>query len=309
MPGLYILVIALMIDIIFGEASNRFHPVAWLGELASLELKLNPHEGKARQFIYGLGMVTVTASAITLLLYLALQAVQNINTILYIVISAYFFKNTFSLRGLWQAVERVKKALGSGNISGARIQAQALVSRDVNTLDRQQLISASIESCAENLCDSFVAPLFYFAIFGLPGALCYRIINTFDAMIGYHGQWEYTGKFAARLDDTVNYIPARLSGLFILLASLLCKANASQGWRTMLSQHAITESPNAGWTMCAMAGALNVRLEKSGAYSLGCGNGETGLAAVTQSQTIMLASAALCALLIMVKETVFYAAG
>jgi adenosylcobinamide-phosphate synthase len=308
MQGILILGIALLIDIVCGEAPNRFHPVAWLGNLATLELKLNPVSGRVRQFIFGAIMVIVTASGITLLLYFALQYVQNLNSIAYIIVSAYLLKNTFSLRGLWRAVERVKKELANGNIEQARIRAQALVSRDVNSLDRQQLISASIESCAENLGDSFVAPLLYYAVFGLPGAVCYRIINTYDAMIGYHGRWEYTGKFAARLDDVLNFIPARLSGLFILLASALCKANAGEGWRTMLAQHSVTESPNAGWTMCAMAGALNITLEKKGAYTLGCPGGEIGLGAITKSQTILLTAAAVWGLIILIKEVVFYAA-
>jgi adenosylcobinamide-phosphate synthase len=308
MQGFYILGIALLIDIILGEAPNRFHPVAWLGKLATLELKLNPRSGKALQFTFGLFIVTITASVLTLLMYLALQAVQDVNTLVYVLISAYLLKNTFSLKGLWQAVEGVKKQLAGGNIDGARVKAQALVSRNVNSLDRQQLASAAIESCAENLCDSFVAPLLYYAIFGLPGAICYRIVNTFDAMIGYHGQWEYAGKFAARLDDVLNFIPSRISGLFILLSASLCKANAGEGWRTMLAQHSVTESPNAGWTMTAMAGVLNIRLEKKGAYSLGCANNEIGLTSVTQSQSIMLVAAALWALIMLVKELVFYAA-
>jgi len=308
MLGIYIFGIALLIDIITGEAPNRFHPVAWLGKLAAFIIKFNPRNGKVRQFIFGALTVILTASAIALLIYFVLQATRNVNNILYVLVSGYLLKNTFSLKGLWLAVNGVKKELAGNNISAAKLKAQALVSRDVNSLDRQQLISASIESCAENLCDSFIAPLLYYAIFGLPGAICYRIINTFDAMIGYHGQWEYTGKFAARLDDVLNFIPARLSGLFILLASALCKANTGGGWHTMLAQHSFTESPNAGWTMCAMAGALNITLEKKGNYTLGSTDTELSLAAISQSQTIFLTAAAIWALIVMGKEVFFYAA-
>lgn len=308
MLAIYILVLALLIDIICGEAPNRLHPVAWLGKLINFELKFSPRNSSRRQFIYGIAVVVITASAFTLLIYFALKAIQNFNIVIYVLLSAYLLKNTFSLRGLWQAVERVKKYLAGGNITGARLQAQALVSRDVESLDRQQLISASIESCAENLCDSFVAPLFYYALLGLPGAICYRIFNTFDAMVGYHGKWEYTGKFAARLDDVLNFIPARLSGLFIILSSPLCKANTGSGWRTMLDDHGITESPNAGWTMAAMAGALGVSLEKQGVYKLVGGTAETSLDSISQSQAILLTASTCWVLIILVKEIVVYAA-
>lgn len=308
MEGSLILILALLIDLALGEAPNRFHPVAWLGKLVGLELKLMPGSGRARQFIAGLLMVLVTAGALTPGIHLALQYIQPLNIFVYILLSACVLKNTFSLRGLWQAVEKVKNELAAGNLPRARRRAQTLVSRDVDALDRRQLFSAAIESCAENLCDSFVAPLLYYGLFGLPGAICYRIINTFDAMIGYHGRWEYAGKFAARADDVLNYIPARLSGLLIIPASALCKANARQGWRIMLAQHAVTESPNAGWTMCAMAGALDIRLEKYGCYSLGQDSSEIGLNSVTHSQQIMLAAAVLWTLLVLAWEAACYAA-
>ena len=308
MEGILILVLALLIDLTLGEAPNRFHPVAWLGKLVSFELKLMPGSGRIRQFIAGLLMVLVTTGALTLGIHLTLQYIQPLNIFIYILLSACVLKNTFSLRGLWQAVEKVKNELAANNVHAARRQAQALVSRDVDALNRPQLFSAAIESCAENLCDSFVAPLLYYGLFGLPGAICYRIINTFDAMIGYHGRWEYAGKFAARSDDVLNYIPARLSGLLIIPASALCKGNAGEGWRIMLAHHAATESPNAGWTMCAMAGALNIRLEKQDCYALGHDLNEIVPDSVTRSQHIMLAAAVLWTLLVLAKEAACYAA-
>lgn len=308
MQSLYILITALLIDIICGEAPNRFHPVAWLGHLISFETRYRPRQGNKRQIIYGLFIVLLTVSFITSVIYLGMQALKEINILVYILASAYLLKNTFSLRGLWQAVERVKKALSADDIQNARKKAQALVSRDVNKLDRPQLISAAIESCAENLCDSFVAPLLYYAVFGLPGAVCYRIVNTYDAMIGYRGKWEYTGKTAARWDDVFNYIPARISGFIIVIASALCKANAANGWRTMLAQHGMTASPNAGWSMSAMAGALNIPLEKEGEYRLGTGTAVAEVAAISRSQAVMLTAAACWAVLLISKEVIVYAA-
>jgi adenosylcobinamide-phosphate synthase len=247
-------------------------------------------------------MVILTCTAVTVPLFFGLAYLLSLNPVVYMIISAYLLKNTFALRGLWQAVEGVKMCLRRGDPEGARLKARALVSRDTSDLTGDQLMSAAVESCAENLCDSFIAPLFYFAVFGLPGAIVYRIANTFDAMIGYRGRWEYTGKFAARLDDVLNFIPSRLSALLIVAASGLCRADAAGSWRTLLAQHSRTQSPNAGWTMCAMAGSLGIELEKSGAYTLTGGSARLSVAAVTQSQAVMLTSAGMWGIIIAAAE-------
>jgi len=298
MTGLYILLGALLLDLLAGEAPNRFHPVAWLGKFISLQLKLVPADGNVRRFICGVTMVILTTAMVTVPLYFLAQYLQSLNAIAYILFSIYLLKNTFSLRGLWQAVQKVKTSLSGGDLIKARWHTNALVSRKTEDLSKGQVISAAIESCAEHLCDSFVAPLFYFAIFGLPGAVAYRIMNTFDAMIGFHGKWEYTGKFAARLDDVLNFIPARLSGAFIFLASAICSADFADSWRAMLGQHGKTESPNAGWTMSAMAGSLGITLEKPGAYCLNGGGRELTLTAITRSQQILAAAAAIWLLIV-----------
>jgi adenosylcobinamide-phosphate synthase len=300
--GLYILCGALLLDALAGEAPNRFHPVAGLGKLVSFELKFEPSSGARRQFFFGTAMVILTCAAVAVPLYFGLSYLLTLNPVIYVILSAYLLKNTFALRGLWQAVEEVKLCIRRDDTAGARLKSRALVSRDTSNLSDEQLMSAAVESCAENLCDSFVAPLFYFAIFGLPGAIAYRIINTFDAMIGYRGRWEYTGKFAARLDDILNFIPARLSALLIVTASGICQADAATSWRTMLSQHRRTESPNAGWSMCAMAGSLGITLEKAGAYCLDGGGAALSVAAVTQSQAVMLTSACMWGIIIAAAE-------
>jgi adenosylcobinamide-phosphate synthase len=143
------------------------------------------------------------------------------------------------------------------------------VSRPTHALDAGQVASGAIESLAENLTDSFAAPLLFYVALGLPGALAYRALNTADTMLGYHdGPLEYFGKLAARLDDLTNLIPARLAAVAVVLAS---GKHARAAWSTMLNHHARTSSPNAGWTMSATAGALSVTLEKPHAYILGSG--------------------------------------
>ncbi|MDP6448976.1 MAG: cobalamin biosynthesis protein, partial [Dehalococcoidales bacterium] len=117
--------------------------------------------------------------------------------------------------------------------------------------------------------DSFVAPLFYCLLFGIPGAMASRVVNTLDAMVGYHGKYEYLGKFASRLDDILNFIPARLTAGLLVLAAFLSRRDRRAAWRVALSEHTKTESLNAGWPIAAVAGALNVQLDKAGHYRLG----------------------------------------
>jgi adenosylcobinamide-phosphate synthase len=163
--------------------------------------------------------------------------------------------------------------LDAGDIPLARQQvAFHLVSRDVSSLEASDLSAATIESVAENSSDSIVAPLLYFAIAGLPGALVYRFVNTCDAMLGYRtNELEWFGKSAARFDDLLNLLPSRLTAAIMLLAGA-CWGTASGVRRACLvwwRDHTLTASPNAGHPMSAAAGVLGVQLEKQGHYRLG----------------------------------------
>jgi adenosylcobinamide-phosphate synthase len=147
------------------------------------------------------------------------------------------------------------------------------VSRPTSELDAGQVASATVESVAENLTDGLVAPALFFLMGGLAGAAVYRAVNTADAMIGYRdGPLEYFGKLAARLDDIFNLIPARLAALSLVTGALAVRESAGGALAALLRDRRRTASPNAGWTMAAMAGALGVRLEKPGAYRLGAGD-------------------------------------
>ena len=178
-----------------------------------------------------------------------------------------------SLRGLADAARDVAGELGRGDLVAARrAVGYHLVSRPTEELDEGHVASATIESVAENLTDSLVAPALWFLAGGLAGAAVYRVINTADAMFGYRvGPLEYFGKVAARLDDLLNLIPARLAGLSVVAAAALAGESASGAFATLRRDRGRTASPNAGWTMSAMAGALGVLLEKPATYRLGAG--------------------------------------
>jgi adenosylcobinamide-phosphate synthase len=210
--------------------------------------------------------VTLAVAALAAGAGLAITTLGHVLGLAGVAVEALALSTLFSIRGLWRAARRVERALDAGDLPAARIAVgEDLVSRPTGALDEAHVASATIESLAENLSDSVLAPLAFYLAFGLAGAAVYRAVNTADTMIGYRaGVLEHFGKAAARLDDVLNLVPARLSALAIV-------AVAPAAWRALRRDHAKTASPNAGWPMAAMAGALGVTLEKPGAYRLGDG--------------------------------------
>ena len=186
-----------------------------------------------------------------------------------IVLGTYLLKASFAFRELGAAAERVRASVEAGDLPRAREALRSLCSRDPTELDEEALLAATIESLAENASDSCVAPLCYFVLFGVPGAIAYRAINTLDAMVGYRGPFEALGKASARLDDVANWLPARLTAALLLLAGWLTGRDVTGGWRIFRRDRAKTPSPNGGRPMAMMAGLLGVQLEKKGVYTLG----------------------------------------
>lgn len=266
---LLIFLLAIAIDLALGDPPDAVHPVAWMGKVASLLEKGSLNKPPVTQFLYGAGITLVTMGLFVIPAYFILFYLKSLSAVAYVIVAAVLFKATFSLRGLRQAALRVKRLLLEDKLDEARIALRSLVSRDTGELSGPLVVSATVESVAENTSDSFVAPLFYFLLLGVPGAIAYRVVNTLDARIGYHGKYEYLGKFTSRLDDILNFIPARLTALLLVLAAFLCRRNGRKSWQIALSEHTKTESPNAGWPMAALSGALNVQLEKVGQYQLG----------------------------------------
>ncbi len=273
MPGAEVaaaltLPVALALDALLGEPPNAVHPVAWMGKLAAVLVRVSPRRPRAAALLAG-GLVTLAvAAAFTSASVLLMRSVEPIPW-LTLVIGAPLLKSTFALRALGQAATQVKLALAAGDLHAARRRLGSLCSRDAACLEPPELIAATVESVAENASDSFVAPLLYYALFGLPGAVCYRAINTLDAMIGYRGELEYLGKVAARLDDLANLVPARLTAALLIAGGWAAGADARRGVRIWLRDGGRTPSPNAGRPMSAMAGLLGVELSKRGHYRLG----------------------------------------
>jgi len=292
MDILIILGIALAIDFAAGEPPDACHPVAWMGRVISFLERKGLRRSPSRQFAYGVMITIAVVALFAALPYLLLPRLQGVSFVAYVITGGVLLKLTFSLRGLRSTALKIKNLLHDDKLDKARYELRALVSRDTSALSKPHLVSSTVESVAEGTCDSFVAPLFYFLIFGVPGAITYRAVNTLDSMIGYHGRYEHLGKFASKADDVLNYIPARLTALLLAAAAFFHKRRAKAAWRTALSDHAETESPNAGWPMAAAAGALNVRLEKVGHYKLGRANTTPTTKAINESLSLMLIATA-----------------
>jgi adenosylcobinamide-phosphate synthase len=250
--------------------------VAWIGRALAAGRATLGVGSRVRLLVAG-GVVTLgvmlgaTAGAV------ALGALTPRLGWLGLLVDALALKSMLSLRGLAAGALAVGADLRRADLTGARAAlGRDLVSRPTAALDAGQVASATVESVAENLTDAFLAPVLFFLVFGLPGAVAYRVVNIADAMIGYReGILLYFGRVAARLDDVLNLVPARVAALALIVAAPLAGGDGRRALETMRRDHGRTASPNAGWTMAAMAGALGVALEKPGAYRLGDGRSPT----------------------------------
>lgn len=266
-------VVALCIDHLFGEPPVRWHPVVWMGHaLGWAGKRVAPLAAEApvgrdgRAFWHGTLHWLVLSAGVVLTATGLQWALYQLPVWLAAVGLGLCLKPLLAWRMLRTEVLAVEAALGE-SLAAGRERLGWLVSRDVASLSEAQVRESAIESLAENLSDSVVAPLFWFVLAGLPGAALYRFANTADATWGYRTvrggrQWEWAGKWAARADDVLNWLPARLTGCVLALWA------GGRVLRALPAQAGLTPSPNSGWPMAAMALALGVRLGKPGVYTL-----------------------------------------
>lgn len=296
--------LALAIDRWIGEPPARWHPVVWMGRyLDWVGQRIAPATGtparKLAGFAWGAigwcvggALVLAVACAVT-------SGASRLPAWAAPLLIGLTLKPLLAWRMLRDEVLAVEAALGT-SLGAGRAQLARLVSRDVNVLGVVEVRESAIESLAENLNDSVVAPLFWFVLLGLPGAAVYRFANTADAMWGYRGerggrQWEWAGKWAARADDLLSWIPARLTAMLLLCGSF---TGPRTGLAACRREAGRTPSPNSGWPMAAMALRLGVRLAKPHVYALNAAGreasaGDTALAVAWASRAVVLA--AVCA--------------
>ncbi len=261
-------VLAVALDRLLPEPPANVHPVVWMGRAVTALQRWAP-ESPLAAVLCGCAIVVAVVGISSLFAYLVMAALNWVGPLAYVAGGAVALRTTFTVRGLSTAANETRRALEEGRLDNARASLRSLVSRDASSLSAPLVAAAAIESVAENTTDSFAGPWLAFALLGVPGAVAYRAVNTLDSMIGYRGRYEYLGKAAARLDDAVNLVPARLSALLLLAAGALGRLPVRLAWRTMRQDGSRTASPNAGVTMSAMAGLLGTRLEKPGHYCIG----------------------------------------
>ena len=255
------LVAALLLDALFGEPPEKLHPTVWMGcAISAFEKEaLKPKNPHARR-LAGI----LLAFSIPALVYLSTRRVLDVAPrIPRRVFSALLISTALSMRGLAEAAGAVERELREGNLERARASAAEMVGRDTADLPASEVARAAVESVAENTSDGAVAPMLYGLVFGTPGALAYRAVNTLDSMVGYRRDpYEELGWASARLDDLANFAPARIT-------ALMAAAVSGRPLRTLETARRygpLTASPNAGWVEAAFAGALGLRLGGSNAY-------------------------------------------
>ena len=271
------IILALLIDRLWGEPPARMHPVVWMGYYLRRAGCGLPDRGPRTALFLGAAYWLAGAALVAAVYGFADAESAKLPAWLDIILTAALLKPLFALRLLLSEVGAVESSLAQSVESG-RARLAHIVSRDTTNLDSGEIRESALESLAENLSDSVIAPLFWFALFGLPGAAVYRFANTADAMWGYRGRWEWAGKFAARADDLLNLIPARVTAIGLLLAG----PNRISRMRRLPAEAARTASPNSGWPMGALALSLDVRLRKPQVYALNA-NGSAASAADTST--------------------------
>ncbi len=280
------LLAALAADLLLGDPPNALHPVVGMGRWLAWGERLAPLDASGR-LAWGAAWVGLGAGLCAGLAHLAPQAAP---------VQGALASTLLAYRGLDRAVGAVQAALARGELGEARrLLGWHLVSRPTGELPADEVAAAAIESLAENLSDSVVAPALAFLAGGLPALAAYRFANTADAMWGYrNARYEQLGKPAARLDDLLNLAPARATAALLALAAQAVCGRGADAWRVARRDHGRTASPNAGWPMAAMAGALDTTLTKRGHYTLGDGRRTPDPAMVGRARAV--ARAALLAL-------------
>ena len=272
-PGLalaaLVLFFALVVDRLMGDPHSAYHPVALLGRFIGWWGRPERYSARVQ---HGAGVVlwVTTAFLFTLPFFLFARFVP---WLAYLCVAPVLLKCCFAWRSLEEHTFAVVAALETGVESG-RERVKLLVSRDTVQLGPAHIRSAAYESMTENLTDSIISPLFYFSIFGLCGAAVFRAANTMDAMLGYRDERARLGWCSARMDDVLNYIPARVTVLF-LLVYFMFRGTGARAWQVMCRDGKLRPGFNGGIVMAAMAGGCGIQFEKPGVYTIG--NGENPL--------------------------------
>lgn len=252
--------IAYILDLIFGDPQNIIHPVQIIGKIISLgeKILLKEKSGSRYKFFAGI-ILNIFVVSITYGLTCLIYKSSKISGV-FILIEIYLMYTVFSVNSLAREGNRVYNILKEGNIEKARKDLSYLVSRDTETMDEKMIIRSTMETISENTVDGIVAPMFYMFLGGLPLAMTYKAINTLDSMVGYKNErYMDFGKFSAKIDDVVNFIPARITGVLIVAASMILRYNYKNSLKMFIRDRKNHSSPNSAHAEASVAGALGVQ--------------------------------------------------
>ncbi|HYC20901.1 MAG TPA: adenosylcobinamide-phosphate synthase CbiB [Candidatus Bathyarchaeia archaeon] len=290
-----ILFAALVLDMFLGEPPAPVHPVVWMGGILTiLERGLYVGTDNAQRLkgaALAVGLIVTFTVPVVLFQWLGYQVARgNVALLLcYVGLSAYLLKASFTIFTLQKEAVEVTD-LAYTDIDAARMHLRALVSRERSHLDRESILSSVCESVGENTVDSIVSPLLFFAVFGVAGALCYRVVNTLDAMLGYRDHRRHVGLFSARLDDVFNYLPTRLAIVPMLLGFRMVsgKSAGDDAWNVLKTDRHKKPAVNSGIPVALFAGGLGVKLMKPSSYEIGDGTENITKATVNRALSVML---------------------
>lgn len=263
-------ILAFLTDTLIGDPRSNFHPVVLIGRLISgIEKSIyNSEDRNAIKLLKGgflVFMVLYLTYAVTSGLIEAARALSG--EYLYMAVQVILLSFTISPRSLSEAGRELYGFLREGDLHSARYKVGWIVGRDTDKLSPGEVTRATVETIAENTVDGIISPLFFWLIGGVPLAMMYRAANTMDSMLGYKNEkYLYFGRAAARLDDVLNYIPARITGFLFIISAVLLRYNWKNAWKMLWRDAAKHPSPNGGWAEASVAGALNIRLGGYNSY-------------------------------------------
>jgi adenosylcobinamide-phosphate synthase len=262
---------AIAIDLTVGEYPTRLHPTVWVGRIIGFFKPRLKDSSAKREYIKGtIFALMLVVTSFTVAHYILVYA-SLLDMLIATALAVLILKSTFAIRSMEEHAKAVIDAIVIDNdIITARQRLARIVGRDTSNLDDEHILSAVIESIGESIVDGINSPLFYYALYGVPLAFAYRVINTLDSMLAYRDPYhKHIGYASAKLDTIANYIPARITAIIIVIASLLLRLDWKNAFKVMLRDRHNTPSKNSGYPMSALAGALRIRLEKIGYYTLG----------------------------------------
>lgn len=276
-----VVVLALLIDRFIGEVPNSIHPLRWMGNLlGAIDRRIGNRTSKRTSVLGFLSylLVFLLFSGIALFIttvcrfYVSDLVSPVVGEVLWIVVSAFIFKISFAIFSFRKHCDPIRKDLDEGRVEDAAAKVQMIVSRNTKGMDPEHIASSCCETVSENLVDSVYSPVFYFGLFGIPGAVMFRCANLMDAMWGYlNEKYARLGFFPAKFDDVLGFITSRVSPYFVALAGMILKMDWRASVPAAKAEHTKTPSPNSGWSMTAVAAVLGISMEKKDVYVMGTG--------------------------------------